>query len=229
MDFVGIEKLSLVDYDGKISCILFTEKCNFRCPFCHNAPLVIGENNKAIPFDDILKYLKLRIHILDGVVISGGEPTLMPDLIEKLIAIKKLGYPIKLDTNGTNPKLVKHLITNKLIDYVAMDIKNSQKEYAKTVGLNSLNFDAIKESIDYLKENHVPYEFRTTLVDELHSETSIRELGELIEGANILVLQKFVASETCIKQNLHPVSEEVAKKYQSILEKYIKTVKLRGY
>ena len=229
MDFVGIEKLSLVDYDGKISCILFTEHCNFRCPFCHNSALVLGKNNFAIPFEDILSYLKKRKGVLDGVVISGGEPTLMPDLKEKIKAIKDLGYAIKLDSNGTHPETIKDLYESGLIDYVAMDIKNSPDGYPEIVGTVHVDMDKIKESIHYLKTSGIDYEFRTTLVSEFHDEERIEEMGKMIEGAKCLFLQKFISSEHCIETNLNPVDENTANKYKEILSKYVKKVSLRGY
>ena len=185
MDFVGIEKLSFVDWEDKIVCTLFMQGCNFRCPFCHNENLVLNINKKikGIPFDSILDFLKLRKGKLEGVVITGGEPTLMPDLVDKIRKIKSLGYPIKLDTNGSNPQILKFLVENHLIDYVAMDIKNSIKKYPETIGLKKFNFENTRESISYLLSNAIPYEFRTTLVSEFHDEESIDEMGQLIKGA----------------------------------------------
>ena len=157
MDFVGIEKLSLVDFDNNLSVVLFCEGCNFRCPFCHNSSLVLCKNEK-IDFNDILEYLKERKKLLDGVVISGGEPTLMNDLAHKCKQIKDLGYLVKLDTNGTNPKVIKYLIDNKLVDHIAMDIKGSFANYSEIVGLTSLDLNNIKESINILKTSGISYE-----------------------------------------------------------------------
>lgn len=230
MDFTGFEKLSLVDYKDKLSCTLFMEGCNFRCPFCHNSELVLSLNKcNKIPFEEILKYLKKRKGLLDAVCISGGEPTLMPDLKEKIKIIKNLGYLVKLDTNGTNPKILKELIDENLIDYCAMDIKNSKAKYDVTIGTKYNNFKNIEESIKILMNNKIPYEFRTTLVDEFHDKESIKELGSLIKGANILYLQHFVASSNCIKQGLHEVNKKKAEEYKIILLDYIKEVELRGY
>jgi len=229
MEFSGIEKVSLVDYDNKISCVLFTESCNFRCPYCHNSSLVLNEVDSFIPFENILDYLKKRRNVLDAVVISGGEPTLHPDLVDKIKSIKELGYLVKLDTNGTNYIMLEELVNNKLIDYVAMDIKNSFSMYASTIGLKSFNIETVRKSICFLKNNVIHYEFRTTLVNEFHSEKSIIEMGEMLKGADKLFLQKFIDSKDCIKRNLHEVSLIDAKKYQEILSKYIKNVKLRGY
>ena len=229
MDFVGIDKLSLLDYEDKISCVLFTKACNFRCPFCHNGLSVI-ESETFIPFDDILDYLKMRRGVLDAVVISGGEPTLMPDLIDKIKIIKELGYEVKLDTNGTNPEIVEKLINEKLIDYVAMDIKNSLEMYALTAGVKTVNLENIKKTIHLLNERDFPHEFRTTLVYEFHNdEKYIHGIGELIKGSKKLYLQKFVDREGVFKKGLHPVEEDLANKYKDILSKYVDSVELRGY
>jgi pyruvate formate lyase activating enzyme len=230
MEFAGLQKISLVDYEGKVACTLFTAGCNFRCPFCHNADLVIyAKNVNYIPFNEILDYLNKRKGMLDAVVITGGEPTLMPDLKEKLYEIKKLGYKIKLDTNGTNPDIVKELVDLKLIDYVAMDIKNSYEGYSKTVGLENINEKAILESINYLLSGAVDYEFRTTLVREFHNDEDIRNIAKMIKGAKRYYLQEFKNSGHCIDSNLHEVPLHDAMRFKSILLPYINEVKLRGY
>lgn len=232
-DFYGMEKISLVDMEGYLVCTLFTNNCNFRCPFCHNGPLVLNEVTKPLDFNEILNYLSLRKNVLDGVCISGGEPTLMSDLPEKLKKIKELGLLIKLDTNGTNPEMLQKLINDKLIDYVAMDIKNNFNDYPKTVGLDLSTFNHILEnlikSIDIIKNSGIAYEFRTTLVEEFHDTHSIKALGELLKQSNILYLQRFILRDTCLQQNLHEVPKEKALEYQNFLKTYIKEVKLRGY
>ena len=230
MDFVGIEKLSLVDYDGKLTCTLFMAGCNFRCPFCHNADLVLDTYNcTPIPFQDILEYLESKKGKLEAVCITGGEPTLMRDLKEKITVIKNMGYLVKLDTNGTNLKVVKDLVENKLIDYVAMDIKNSEKDYHLAIGLNYQPFSKIKETIDYLMACGIDYEFRTTLVKDIHDERNIKEMGELIKGAKKLFLQKFVDSGRTIKKGCEAITVEQARRFQEILSKYVDKVELRGY
>lgn len=230
MEFAGLQKISLVDYEGKVACTLFTAGCNFRCPFCHNSDLVIyAKNVNYIPFDEILDYLNKRKGMLDAVVITGGEPTLMPDLKEKLYEIKKLGYKIKLDTNGTNPDIVKELVDLKLIDYVAMDIKNSYEGYSKTIGLESYDSNKILESINYLLSGEVDYEFRTTLVKEFHSDEDIKNIAKMIQGAKRYYLQEFKNSGHCIESSLHEVPLNDAMRFKSILLPYIKEVKLRGY
>ena len=228
MEFVGIDKFSLLDYEDKVSCVLFCKPCNFRCPFCHNGTTVL-EADTYIPFEDILDYLKSRKGLIDAVVVSGGEPTLMPDLKEKIIKLKELGFLVKLDTNGTNPDIVKDLYESKLIDYVAMDIKNCFDKYPLTAGVNNINLNKVKETIDYLMNSGIDYEFRTTLIDEFHNEDDIKQIAELIKGAKRYYLQKYVDRESCITHGFHEVDKETATKYKELLESLIGKVELRGY
>ena len=228
MDFVGIDKFSLLDYEDKVSCVLFSKACNFRCPFCHNG-LTVLEADTFIPFDDILAYLRGRTGLIDAVVVSGGEPTLMGDLKEKITKLKEMGFLIKLDTNGTNPEVIKDLYESHLIDYVAMDIKNSFEKYPLTVGMKVVDLNKIKESINYLMTSGIDYEFRTTLIEEFHNEEDIKKIGELIKGAKRLYLQKYVDRESCIEHGFHEIKEETVKKYKDILLQYVNKVELRGY
>ena len=228
MDFVGIDKLSLLDYEDKVAVVLFCKPCNFRCPFCHNGTTVL-EADTTIPFADILEYLQSRKGLIDAVVVSGGEPTLMPDLKEKIIALKQLGFLIKLDTNGTNPEVVEDLIINNLIDYVAMDIKNSFKKYPLTAGVKNVDLTKVSQTIELLMNSGIDYEFRTTLIDEFHSEQDMRDIGETIKGAKKLFLQKFVERDSGIQKGLHEVSIEKAERFVEILKPYIEQVNLRGY
>lgn len=229
MEFVGFEKLSLVDYDSVIGATLFTCRCQFRCPFCHNSSLVVHPKEaKEIPFEEILSYLEKRKGVLEGVTITGGEPTLLDDLEEKIKAIKALGYKVKLDTNGYNPKILKDLVNKKLVDYVAMDIKNSKKNYAQTVGLDFVDLTRIDESVSFLKEGHVPYEFRTTLIEEFHSFSDIKDIAEWLEGSEKYFLQKFIDRNT-IKEGLHEVDIKKAKEFLDIVNPFVKYASLRGY
>ena len=228
MDFVGIDKFSLLDYDENVSVVIFAPTCNYRCPFCHNGDSVLG-SNFSIPFEDILSFLKSRVGLIDAVVVSGGEPTLMDDLEEKIEKIKELGFKIKLDTNGTNPDVLSKLLRKNLINYIAMDIKNSENRYAETVGVTNPLMDKIKQSISLIMNSGVDYEFRTTLVAEYHTKESIEEMGRLIKGAKKLFLQKFVDREGVIKKGLHPVEEVWASSYKDILSNYVSKVELRGY
>lgn len=228
MEFVGIDKFSLLDFEDKVSCVLFCKPCNFRCPFCHNGTTVL-EADTFIPYENILDYLKSRKGLIDAVVVSGGEPTLMPDLKEKIVKLKELGFLVKLDTNGTNPEVIKDLYENKLIDYVAMDIKNSEERYPLTTGCKCVDMDKIKQSIAYLMNSGIDYEFRTTLIDEFHNMESIKEMAALIKGAKKLYLQKFVERDSCIQKGLHEVEKEKAIEFQKALSKDIENVYLRGY
>lgn len=228
MDFVGIDKFSLLDYDENVSVVIFAPTCNYRCPFCHNGDSVLG-SNFSIPFEDILSFLKSRVGLIDAVVVSGGEPTLMNDLEEKIEKIKELGFKIKLDTNGTNPDVLNKLLRKNLINYIAMDIKNSEDKYAETVGVTNPLMDKIKQSISIIMNSGIDYEFRTTLVAEYHTKESIEEMGQLIKGAKKLFLQKFVDREGVIKKGLHPVEEVWASSYKDILSNYVSKVELRGY
>ena len=229
MAIVGIDKLSLLDYEDKVSVVLFSHACNFRCPFCHNGDSVLNAQTE-INFDEILDYLKSRIGLVDAVVFSGGEPTLEPDLEVKIKAVKSLGFLIKLDTNGTNPEIVESLLDQGLIDYVAMDIKNSPSLYAQTSGVKSVNLDNIKKSISIIMKKAPDYEFRTTLVKEFHEHMDYDSFFELIKGAKRLFLQKFVDREGCIIKGLHDVDElEATKLRDYLLSKGLSDVTLRGY
>ena len=229
MAIVGIDKLSLLDYEDKVSIVLFSQACNFRCPFCHNGESVLNAQSE-LDFDEILAYLKTRTGLVDAVVFSGGEPTLEPDLEVKIKAVKSLGFLIKLDTNGTNPVLLEKLIDEGLIDYVAMDIKNSPSLYAKTSGVTNVNLDNIRKSISIIMKKAPDYEFRTTLVKEFHEHMDYDAFFELIKGAKRLYLQKFVDREGCIKKGLHDVDEMEATKLRDyLLSKGLDFVTLRGY
>lgn len=229
MEFVSINKLTLLDYPEKIACVLYTPTCNFMCPYCHNWETLIEEKLPDLFFEDILSFLKKRVGVLDGVVISGGEPTLMKDLPNKIKRIKELGYLVKLDTNGSNPEMLKELIDNKLIDYVAMDIKHSFNKYYDVIVNKNIDLEDIKKSIDILMEDKVDYEFRITLIEEYHDKDSIYEIGKLLEGSKRLFLQQYKLSDGVKDKSLHEVKEEKAKKYEEILSQYIENVELRGY
>ena len=229
MEFISINTLSLLDYPEKVAAILYVQPCNFRCPFCHNwKTLITNKEIECIPFNEILSFLSKRVGILDGVVISGGEPTLMPDLKEKIKKIKELGYLVKLDTNGTNPEILEDLINSKLIDYVAMDVKNSLDDYEGVSGVKP-NIEKLQKSIEILKQNKVDYEFRMTLINEFHNETNIRKIATLLKGSKRFYLQKFMVSDGVENKNLHHVDEGLANIYKDILSKDIEVVELRGY
>lgn len=226
MKICGIQKVSLVDYNGHICTTLFTSGCNFACPFCHNSGLVKG-SEEVIPTEDILDYLEKRKNVIDSVCISGGEPTLQPDLPDFIRTIKGMGYNVKLDTNGTNLEMLKSLVENNLIDYIAMDIKNSLEKYNLTIDRGYTL--KIQDSIEYIKTCGVPYEFRTTLVKEFHDENDIHNIATMLDGASLYYLQKFEDSGNCLQSGLHPVDKDSALHFQDILHKTIKNTHLRGY
>lgn len=229
MAIVHLEKLSLVDYDEYLTATIFTNGCNFRCPFCHNGALVTSLNQKEIPFEEILEFLKTRINKLDAITISGGEPTLHKDLVNQIKEIKKLDFKIKLDTNGSNPKILKELIENNLIDYVAMDIKNKLDKYNVTTGINNLNINPIIESINLIMSSQIEYEFRTTIIDEFHNKEDIVEIAKMIKGAKKYRLQKYVDRDGCIVSGFHEIEKSVALDIVDTIKEYINDVELRGY
>ena len=229
MNIIGFQKLTLVDYPGKVAAILFTGGCNFRCPYCHNGELVLyPEDFPPYPDEDIFSYLDKRKGILDGVVVSGGEPTLQADLAPYLERIKERGLLVKLDTNGTRPGVIRKLVEGKLVDYIAMDVKNSLSGYARTIGLKSFDTSGIEESISYLKEGHVEYEFRTTVTRELHHEENIRDLALLLKGCRAYYLQNYVSNENTISKNNSPLSLDELKNYIEILRLSIENVSIRN-
>jgi len=226
----GIQKISLVDFDNEVSTTIFLAGCNFRCPFCHNFEFVVFDKDKLITLEknEVLKYLESRKSLLTGVAITGGEPTLYPDLVDFIKDIKNMGYKVKLDSNGTNPEMIKYLFNNNLIDYLAMDIKNSIDKYELTIGCKT-DLEKIKESINYLINSNSNYEFRTTLISNYHTKDDIIEISNLIKGARKYVLQKFVLSDNVPNRNLHPINEKDALEFKDILSKQINEVTLRGY
>ncbi len=226
----GLQKLTLLDFPGRVACTVFTEGCNFRCPFCHNASLVTHtENNVRIDESEILSFLRTRQGILDGVCITGGEPTLVPELENFIHEIKKLGYAVKLDTNGTSPEKLKRLVNNELVDYVAMDIKNSKEKYFLTAGLHE-NYDLsrIEESVEFLKSGAVDCEFRTTVVDPLHEASDFVAIGEWLEGAEKYFLQKFVNSGDIIGRGVEAYSDAKMREFLSAVEPFVPNAQLRG-
>lgn len=228
MKIFGLEKLSMVDFEGHLCCTVFTGGCNFKCPFCQNSDLVKITNLSPISEQEFFEYLEKRKNLIDSVCISGGEPTLQKDLPAFAAKIKEYGLLIKLDTNGTNFDMLKNMIDEKLVDYVAMDIKNAPSSYEKTAGAK-VDLAEIIRSVNFLKTGIVPYEFRTTLVAKHHTTETITEMAEFLKGADKLYLQHFVDNGSCLQQNLKPVSISDAENFKTILSKQIKNVYLRGY
>lgn len=230
MKISGLEKMSLVDYDGYIASTIFTAGCNFKCGFCHNSPLVLGvENLPSIPEEEILSYLEKRRGILEGVCISGGEPTLNKDLPFFIEKIKALDYSVKLDTNGTNPQMIKSLFDAGLCDYFAMDIKNNREDYASIIGFDTFDTKKVEQSVEFFLTQKVAYEFRTTLISEYHKKENIALIGKWIKGADKYFLQKFKNSESCIQSYLSAVDEKKVLEFLDIIKKDVPNTKLRGY
>lgn len=229
MNIQGIQKLTLLDYPGKMACVLFTAGCNLRCPFCHNSRLVVNpEKESEYGEEEILAFLEKRQGILDGVVITGGEPLLQKDISDFIVKIRELGYSVKLDTNGTFPEKLRELIDKGLVDYVAMDIKNSPELYAETVGVTGFDISRIKESISILLEGKVDYEFRTTVVREFHSVFGMDNIGKLIKGAKRHFLQAFVDSGEILCFGLSGVPKEEMEAMQKIMLNYVDSCEIRG-
>ena len=227
--FYGLQKLTLLDYPGLMASTVFTGGCNMRCPFCHNRSLVfLNENDSEISAADIIDYLENRCKVLDGVCISGGEPTLHKGLKDFIRKIRSLGLKVKLDTNGSNFEVLKELVEEGLLDYVAMDIKNCPEKYPETVGFESYDIGEIEKSKNYLLEGHVDYEFRTTVVKEFHGIDDIRKIGEWIRGARRYFLQNFEDHGTCIQSGLGEVGVETLEQMSETVRPYVENVEIRG-
>lgn len=236
MKISGLQKLTLLDYPGRVACTVFLGGCNFRCPFCHNSELLGADAEEFMKAEELLAFLKSRVGILEGVCITGGEPTLQKDLPELLRAIKEMGYAVKLDTNGYRPDVMKALVEEGLVDYVAMDVKNSPERYAITCGIESDGFDLsrLEESMRFLMEGAVDYEFRTTVVKPLHDEEAIGSLGDWLlnlaagRRAKALYLQPFVDRDTVAVSGLFPPTADEMREYKGFLEGCAQAVELRG-
>lgn len=229
MNIQGIQKLTLLDYPGKMACTVFTAGCNLRCPFCHNASLVVNPpKESAYSQEEIFSFLKKRKGILDGVAITGGEPLIQSDLEEFIVKTRELGYSVKLDTNGTNPEKLRKLIDNNLLDYVAMDIKGSKNSYSQCVGIPNYDTTKIEKSVEILKAGNIDYEFRTTVAKGLHTTQDIAEIGEWLRGAKRYFLQGFEDSGDLIGFGLSAFSKEQMLELQEIMKQYVPNCEVRG-
>ncbi|HJB19622.1 MAG TPA: anaerobic ribonucleoside-triphosphate reductase activating protein [Candidatus Bariatricus faecipullorum] len=238
MKIEGLQKLTLLDYPEKVACTVFTGGCNLRCPFCHNASLVLEDRGNLVPIasqkqgtyteEEILEFLKKRKGVLDGICITGGEPLIQKGLAEFIKKIKELGYLVKLDTNGTFPERLEELVNAGLVNYVAMDIKNSRELYPVTVGMPEFDTGPVEESVRFLMEGKVPYEFRTTVVREFHTEESLRDTGIWIAGSAKYRLQQFVDSGDIIHPGLHAWEPETLHKWADMLKTYVSDTEVRG-
>lgn len=229
MRICGFNKTTLLDYPGKVASTIFLGGCNFRCPFCQNSVLVLEPGQQPdYSQEEILAFLKKRKGILDGVCISGGEPTLAQELEEFLYKIKELDYAVKLDTNGSRPETVKELAEKSLIDKVAMDIKACPDNYHTLTGISRPNMDKICETVEFLLHGNLDYEFRTTVVRELHTRKDFEEIGEWLEGAKEYYLQAYKDSEGVLKPGFGSYTLEELKEFQQILQQTISFVGIRG-
>lgn len=229
MEIYGFQKTTLLDFPGHVAATVFVGGCNFRCPFCHNGLLVIDpQNQPLIGEDEVLAYLDKRRGILEGVCITGGEPTLQTDLISFIKKIKAMDYLVKLDSNGYCPKVLEELLAERLLDYVAMDVKASMEHYDIAAGVPNIECGKILESIRLLKNCDIPYEFRTTVVKGLHRIEEFEEIGRLLSGCHAYYLQGFRESENLIGEGYEAFSAREMEKIANIAAKYIDKVKLRG-
>lgn len=228
--FHGLNKLTLLDFPGHMACTLFTGNCNFRCPFCHNASLVTDPSSEpAISEEEILDFLSSRRNKLEGVCITGGEPTLYRNLPDFIKRIKDLSFLVKLDTNGTNPDMLISLVDSGLIDMVAVDVKSSLKNYELACGIKNPDLKSIERTFDFLLENKVDYEFRTTVVDPIHSIEDFRDIGKRLKGAKAYFLQQFENSGNLISPGgLKPYPIEKLEEFRDVLKEYIPNTSIRG-
>ncbi|MFH1781360.1 MAG: anaerobic ribonucleoside-triphosphate reductase activating protein [Patescibacteria group bacterium] len=226
----GLQKTTLIDYPDKIAAVVFTRGCNFKCPFCYNPELVNPDKYyPEMPEQEILDYLEKRKNVLDGVVITGGEPLIYSDIENFIRKVKAMGYKIKLDSNGTNPKLLEDLIDKKLVDFVAMDIKNYLDKYDETTGVK-VNKDNIKKSIDIIMKKAPDYEFRTTVLPRLHKKEDFKKMGELIKGAKQYYIQGFRPIKTLDPEYAKEDSytEKELEEFKEIMAGYVDKCEIRG-
>ena len=229
MVFGGLMKLTLLDYPEKVACTVFTRGCNLRCPFCHNATLVEGHNCEQLTEKEVLAFLDKRKHVLEGMCLTGGEPLIndIAQVTEFLSAVKSFGYSVKLDTNGFFPDKLQQLVEGGLVDYVAMDVKNSLVRYPETVGC-SPDLSAVQRSVAYLQSGVVPYEFRMTVTGNHHDEQSVEEVGKWLHGNSKMFLQKFVDSGDILDKSTYGCDEDTMRRYKQILLPYLPQTQLRG-
>ena len=229
MRICGLQKLAMVDYPGKLAATVFTGGCNLRCPFCHNALLVTRlEESPALDEAEVLDFLRKRRGFLEGVVLSGGEPLLQKGAAAFLEKVRELGYAVKLDTNGFYPDALADILERKLVDYVAMDIKNSREKYALTCGLDTVDLTPVEESICLLRRSGVEYEFRTTMVRELHTTEDMESIGRWLGSCHHYYLQNFVDSGNLIGSGFSAFEPEELERLAEILRPWVTSVALRG-
>ena len=228
MKIHGLQKMTLLDFPGHVACTVFLGGCDFRCPFCHNFALADGTAKPVMEDEELLSFLKKRQGLLDGVAFTGGEPCLHPDLPELLRKIREQGFAVKLDTNGYHPELLQKLLEEGLVDYAAMDIKNSPEKYAQTAGVPEVDLSRIRRSIALIMTKSPDYEFRTTVVQELHERADFEKMGEMIRGAGKYFLQGFTDRDTVPFEGFHAPSPEQMQEYAAVMARYTVRSELRG-
>ena len=229
MNINGLQKLTLLDYPGRVACTVFLAGCNLLCPFCHNSELLDAGAAETVMDDaGLLDFLKKRKGLLDGVAFTGGEPLLRPELPELMRAVRELGYAVKLDTNGMFPEALSRVLSAGLADYVAMDVKNSPDRYAETCGVDAVDMAKIRASIDLLRTGAADYEFRTTVVDELHDDASFAAIGPMIAGAKRYFLQPFTDRDTVAFAGFHAPDSEKLARYASLVKPFVGSVEIRA-
>lgn len=228
MEIHGLQKMTLLDYPGKVACTVFLSGCDFRCPFCHNGELVTGTCPPETDDQGLLAFLNRRKGLLDGVCVTGGEPLLRPDLPLLLGEIKELGFRVKVDTNGTHPDRLRRLVEEGLVDYVAMDVKNSPERYPETVGVPGLDLTPVRDSVAWLLEGHVEYEFRTTAVRQLHDAASFQAIGRWLQGARRYYIQNFVDRDTVLRAGLSGFEKAELEAFASLVRPFVERVEVRG-
>lgn len=226
MKIAGFQKLTLLDYPSKVACIIFTQGCNYKCPYCQNSGLIGHENEELIDEEEIFAYLNKRKGVIDGIVISGGEPTIQKDLKAFMKKVKDMGFMIKLDTNGSNPNLVEDVINEGLVDYIAMDIKNVLELYQDVTDVKP-NIVNLKRSIDLIKNSPIEHEFRTTIIKNIHDIDKILEICSYVAGERMF-LQNFVRSENVLGKYLEPFSETELIEIDNIIKEKFPNVRVRG-
>ncbi len=228
MKIYGLQKMTLLDYPGRIACTVFLSGCDMRCPWCHNSELAEGKAPAVMTSEELISFLKKRQGMLEGVAVTGGEPLLREESLELLREIRALGYPVKLDSNGTHPERLRRAAEEGLIQYCAMDIKNSPERYAETAGLSEIALTAVRESVDFLKTGSIDYEFRTTAVKELHDERSFRAIAEWISGAKRYAIQKFTDRDTVPFEGFHAPEEAQIQAWAEIVRPHVRELLIRG-
>lgn len=234
MKLSGLQKMTLLDYPGKVACTVFLQGCNYRCPFCHNSGLLAGSGQEQLEEAEFFRFLEKRRGLLDAVCVSGGEPTLQPGLEEFARRIKALGYLVKLDTNGTAPEVLKNLVTQGTVDYVAMDVKAGPGGYAQCAGVADPGLDRVEESLRFLLGLEAGYELRTTVVEQLHGDNSFLDIGRWLQKldpdhkAKRFFIQPFIDRESVAFSGLTPPNREKMDRFCADLAPFVEQVKIRG-